>query len=131
MLWFKEYTAYENGARRPLLTPAPATFPMGPFDKVFLYYDTASATMIITYYAYLILLNQQVAQSEEQGDTDDKKSQDKTAIDENQELAQWICMSIYYCARLAGCCGTSALTMVLPIARAVLPSEYHGWMAQW
>lgn len=120
--WHRQYTSDDNRAMCPTLMKAPASFASEQLISVYVYTDTASATMITTYYAYLILLNNQLGYLDQSGKL--RYSQ------ENSEYARQICMSIWYCSR-AGHCGMTTLRMVALIARSTLPNVYHPLLGQW
>ena len=91
-----------------------------PFPHIYDYKDVISASLITTYYAYLIILNQEL----------DRLGSQEQLHEENSELAQAICMSADCCLR-GGYCGIQVLKFSLPIARSVLPVKHHRWIEGW
>ena len=120
--WYRRFTSHDNKALCPALMAAPAESASEQLTSVYLYTDTASATMITTYYAYLILLNNQLGYLDQSGKT--------RYNEESSAYARQICMSIWYCSR-AGHCGVTTLRIVLPIARQMLPNSYHRLVDGW
>lgn len=110
--WHQEYSSQDNNLRKPRAVP-----PVSegyPFTSIYKYHDVMSATIIVTYYAYLIVLNQSIAYL----DTCDRQSS------EIQGLAAAICMSVDYCLH-AGYCGTQTMRLALPIAHSAMSTQYH------
>lgn len=120
--WHHKYTSLDNKAMCPTRMKAPADFASENITSVHVYTDTASATMITTYYAYLILLNNQLGCLDPSGKG--------RYGEESSGYAHQICMSVWYCSR-AGHCGVTTLRMVLPIARPMLPAAHHRLVDGW
>lgn len=118
--WYRQYISIEDGLRTPTLKHAPATSNTYPFDAIYVYRDVVSASMIVTYHAYLIVLNRVI----------DSLLSDSSYSGENLELARAICMSVDYCSH-AGFCGTQTMKFSLPIAHSALPVKYHVWTTAW
>ncbi|KAF4427920.1 hypothetical protein F53441_14070 [Fusarium austroafricanum] len=116
--WYHRFTSRDCGLRKPLVV-APISEDH-PFHSQYIYHDIMSATMITTYYAYLILLNRTIVSL----NPDDEETA------ENIELAGAICMSVDYCLH-AGYCGTTTMRITLPIAHTALPVQYHRWINMW
>ncbi|VTT76815.1 unnamed protein product [Fusarium fujikuroi] len=116
--WYQEYSSQDDNLRKPrAISPVSEGY---PFPSNYKYHDVMSATIIVTYYAYLIVLNQSIAYL----DTCDRHGS------EIQGLATAICMSVDYCLH-AGYCGTQTMRLALPIAHSVLPTQYHQWTSRW
>lgn len=116
--WYQEYSSQDDNLRKPrAISPVSEGY---PFPSNYKYHDVMSATIIVTYYAYLIVLNQSIAYL----DTCDRHSS------EIEGLATAICMSVDYCLH-AGYCGTQTMRLALPIAHSVLPTQYHQWTSRW
>jgi hypothetical protein len=113
--WYSEYTSTDGCLRNPILVETSYS-PENMFPSIYVYRDTLSASVITTYYAYLIVLNRQIDCLDCEG----------SYIEENFELARAICMSVDYCSQ-AGYCGTQTMRFSLPIAFSALPVEYHRW----
>ncbi|KAF5988647.1 hypothetical protein FBULB1_1380 [Fusarium bulbicola] len=117
-LWYQEYTSQDNNLRNPrAISPVSEGY---PFHSQYVYNDVMSATIIVAYHAYRIVLNQSIAHL----DAFDREAS------ENQGLATAICMSVDYCLH-AGYCGTQTMRLALPIAHSVLPGHYHQWTKKW
>lgn len=91
------------------------------FRPGYVYKDVTSASVITTYCAYLIVLNNAI---------DTLVSRDTLLTGESFELARTICWSVDFCSQ-AGYCGTQVMRFSLPIARGALPVEYHDWIDNW
>ncbi|KAF4444942.1 C6 finger domain [Fusarium acutatum] len=116
--WYQEYTCQDNNLREPrAISPISEGY---PFRSQYVYHGVMSATIIVAYYSYLIILNQSIAPL----DACDGE------ISETQGLATAICMSADYCLH-AGYCGTQTMRLALPIAHSVLPRYYHQWTKKW
>ncbi|CVL07557.1 uncharacterized protein FMAN_14438 [Fusarium mangiferae] len=116
--WYQEYSSQDNNLRKSrAVSPVSEGY---PFPSIYKYHDVMSATIIVAYDAYLILLNQSIADL----DTFDRHSS------EMQDLATAICMSVDYCLH-AGYCGTQTMRLALPIAHWALPTHYHQWTRKW
>lgn len=116
--WYHRYTSLDEGLRKPkIVTPVSLGY---PFRSQYFYPDIISASTITAYYAYLILLNQIIG----------ALSPDYDNNQETFELASAICMSVDYSMH-AGYCGTQTMRFSLPIARSVLPVQYHQWTDKW
>ncbi|CAI6093596.1 unnamed protein product [Clonostachys chloroleuca] len=118
--WYEEYIGSEDGLRKPVLSKVPLTESDGLFDSIYIYYDVPSATMITTYYAYLILVNREI----------NRLVPNTIHPEENLTLAQKICQSIKYCSE-AGQCGITTMRIVLPIVILELSGIYLPWAETW
>ncbi|KAF5624767.1 hypothetical protein F25303_11482 [Fusarium sp. NRRL 25303] len=57
--WYQEYSSQDNNLRKPrAISPVSEGY---PFPSIYKYHDVMSATIIVAYYAYLIVLNQSIA----------------------------------------------------------------------
>lgn len=119
-LWYAQYTTSDDGIMTPILVKVPTNDQVDPFDPVYFYNSVLAASMITTYYAYLILLNQEI----------DRLLADSRHVEENSELAREICRSVNYCSR-AGYCGVQTLRVSLPIAYTALSGTYQKWIETW
>jgi hypothetical protein len=118
--WYNEYTAEDGGWRKPAAVRPTTNIESEPFDFVYTYGDIPSTTVIVTYYAYLIMLNRAI----------DYLETGKNFEEENAELAKAICQSVQSCY-LAGHCGLQTLRITLPVARKTLPEQYQEWVDTW
>ncbi|KAF5681398.1 C6 zinc finger domain-containing protein [Fusarium denticulatum] len=116
--WYHEYASQDNSLRKPRAISR--VLEGYPFRSQYVYHDVMSATIIVAYYAYLMIINQSIALLDT-CDRDGSKS---------QGLAIAICMSVDYCLH-AGYCGTQTMRLALPIAYSVLPTQYHKWTKKW
>jgi hypothetical protein len=119
--WHNQYITSENGLRRPVLTAAvSASERTYPFDSIYIYNDVLSASIITTYYAYLIVINREM----------NRLHADVSYFQENSELAKAICLSVNYCSH-AGYCGAQTLIFSLPIAITALSGKFRSWAEAW
>jgi hypothetical protein len=118
--WYYRYTSDDIDVGNPCfvnVSPVPYNC---IFNSIYVYRDVVSATVITTYYAYLIILNRTINRLEPS----------TSHAKENNQLGKAICMSVDYCSN-SGYCGIQTLRFALPIAREVLPVEYDGWISLW
>ncbi|KAF5584352.1 C6 zinc finger domain protein [Fusarium subglutinans] len=116
--WYRDYATRDSNLREPqAISPVSDGY---PFPSNYKYHDVMSATIIVAYCAYLIILNRSVALL----DVSDGEASD------TQGLAAAICMSVDYCLH-TGYCGTQTMKLALPIAHSVLPRHYHQWTKKW
>ncbi|KAF5539794.1 C6 zinc finger domain-containing protein [Fusarium napiforme] len=116
--WYQEYTSQDKRLRKPhAIIQVSEDY---PFRSQYTYHDVMSGTIIVAYYAYLIVLNRSMALL----DAADEETSD------NQGLATAICMSVDYCLH-AGYCGTQTMRFALPIAHSALPHHYQQWAKKW
>lgn len=106
--WYVHYTTVDNGKRKPVAAQLPGLTEDGLFDG-YVFCDTLSATTIVAYYAYLILLNQAI----------DSNCGTNVYDEENDELAITIYKSADYCGQ-TGYCGIQTLRLTLPIAESIV-----------
>ncbi|CAH0037969.1 unnamed protein product [Clonostachys solani] len=118
--WYEEYIGSEDGLRKPVLSNVSPTESDGLFDSIYIYYDIPSATMITTYYAYLILINREV----------NRLVPNTIYPEQNLKLAKKICQSIKYCSE-AGQCGITTMRIVLPVVILELSGRYLQWAETW
>ncbi|KAL7947151.1 hypothetical protein V8C42DRAFT_319746 [Trichoderma barbatum] len=116
--WYKLFTADSNELHKPVLIPSLPDCSDYPFSSLFMYSDVPAATTIITYYAYLILINKAI----------DCVSSENLHSKENEEIAHAIGMSVQYCSR-AGYCGLQSMRFALSIAQPYLSVYYQTWAA--
>ncbi|KAK8023326.1 hypothetical protein PG991_006565 [Apiospora marii] len=120
--WHRQYTSGEELS--PVLSHCDnmdASFGDDMFRPAFVSKDIASASVITTSCAYLIILNDAI---------DKLASTNTLRAGESLELARNICRSVDFCSK-AGYCGTQVMRFSLPIARGALPDGYHGWIDSW
>ncbi|RGP77023.1 hypothetical protein FLONG3_4852 [Fusarium longipes] len=116
--WYQKFTSLDGGSRKPqIVSPVSKSCPV---HSRYEYRDILSASILTTYYAYMILLGQILY----------TLNPDDTEIQRSFDLAISICMSIDYCLH-AGYCGTQTMRFSLPIAHSALPSQYHQWTNAW
>jgi hypothetical protein len=118
--WYDEYTTEDGGWRKPIIVRSTTDTKSDPFDFVYTYGDIPSTTIIVTYYAYIIMLNRAI----------DCLEAATHYEEENSELAKAICKSVHSCY-LAGHCGLQTLRITLPVARTALPEQYQDWVNTW
>ena len=118
--WYHDYVSDGNRLKDPTIVHLPPDYDDFPFPYIYGYRDVLSASLITTYYAYLIILNKEI----------DRLRSQEQLHEENSELAKAICMSADCCLR-GGYCGTQVLKFSLPVAHSVLPVKYHGWVDRW
>lgn len=115
--WYDEYTSSDDGMRLPALykrkSKAEDVFPS---EDVYMYYDTISACNITAYYAYRILVQQEM-----------DALIPGTYTAENIRLAECICKSVDYLSNV-GYCGTQTMRLTLPLTQRVLPAKYQAWV---
>lgn len=118
--WYYQYTSGDIDIGNPcFVNVSPVPYDC-PFNSIYVYRDVVSATVITTYYAYLIILNRTINSLEP----------NTSHTTENNQLGRAICMSVDYCSS-SGYCGIQTLRFALPIAREVLPVEYNDWISLW
>lgn len=118
--WYYRYTSDGIDIGNPcFVNVSPVPYDC-PFNSIYVYRDVVSATVITTYYAYLIILNRTINRLEPS----------TSHAGENSQLGRAICMSVDYCSS-SGYCGIQTLRFALPIARETLPVEYDGWVSLW
>lgn len=118
--WFCEYACSGDEIDTPIIMEASPVLNESPFDSTLIYDNVISASIITTYYAYLILINHGINLLEP----------NYRHAEESLELGIAICKSVDYCSR-SGYCGTSTLRFALPTAHAALPVRYHKWTGSW
>lgn len=102
--WYINYTTAEGGKRKPAVPQSREKTGDG-----YVFYDTLSATTIVAYYAYLILLNQAI----------DAYYGTHEYDQENDKLAVALYKSADYCGQ-AGYCGIQTIRLALPIAESIV-----------
>lgn len=118
--WYRLYTSTDNGLRNPTRLNVSTVSDDYPFHSIYIYKDVLSASIITTYYAYLIVLSKGLNSLQPDG----------SYAGENFELARAICMSVDYCSH-AGFCGIQTMRFSLPVAHSALPVKYQGWVEAW
>ena len=90
------------------------------FPSKYVYQDTLTAALATSYFAYLIVLNNQI----------NALHQYETQKEENLSLARDICMSVEYCAA-TGLCGAQCMTFSLQHVLPICPEEHRSWVKSW
>lgn len=122
--WHRQFATTEKPSPDPCHCESKdASYGEDMFRSAYFYKDVASASVITTYCAYSIVLNDAIGKL---FSADTLRSEEI----KNFELARNICWSVDFCSK-AGYCGTQVMRFSLPIARGALPAGYHGWIDDW
>lgn len=121
MQWYQRYISVDGGLRAPTLAKTTLNSKTYPFPSAYAYRDVLSASIITTFYAYIIVLNR---------DCINCLQPDCSHMEMNLNMAREICMSVDYCSR-SGYCGAQSMKFSLPTAYSVMPVEGREWMEVW